>query len=197
MTFCRYLIYNKCIQYTVYTVYNKLYNIVLVGIPGSVSLSNWTKMSHRYSYNYSVCCVIFQYLIIKNKSSQLWVRGKSPTINEVDEIVFQIFTHRFNKWLNRDPPWRSANEHRRNKRQKPPHTFFTSAWLCQQSWWNRNSSVDRPSVVRLWYRLSLKLLYGFLSNFTCGFPWAMPQEVFWIFEKNIFFYFCTNIFRFR
>ncbi len=57
-----------------------------------------------------------------------------------------------------------------------PHKIliFSSAWLCQQSSWNRNSSVVRrpsvvrPSVVRLWHRLSLKLLHGLLSNFSCG-----------------------------
>ncbi len=55
---------------------------------------------------------------------------------------------------------------------------FSSAWLCQQSSWNRNSSVVRASsVVRLWHRLSLKLLHGFLSNFSCGFPWAICPDV--------------------
>ncbi len=58
----------------------------------------------------------------------------------------------------------------------------------------RPSSVVRPSVrgpspVRLWHRLSLKLLHGFLSNFGCGFPWAICPE------KN--FELFTNIFRFR
>ncbi len=56
----------------------------------------------------------------------------------------------------------------------------------------RPSSVRRPSVVCLLHRLSLKLLYGFLSNFSCGFPWAIFPDVFFIFEKKI-----TNIFRFR
>ncbi len=75
-------------------------------------------------------------------------------------------------------------------------SFFSSAWLCQQSSWNRNSSVVRPSV-RLWHRLSLKLLYGFLSNFSCGFPWAIsPDAVFQFWKKKIFWFF-TNIFRFR
>ncbi len=35
---------------------------------------------------------------------------------------------------------------------------FSCAWLCLQSSWNRNSSV-----VRLWHRLSLNLLHGFLN----------------------------------
>ncbi len=34
----------------------------------------------------------------------------------------------------------------------------------------RPSSVVRPSSVRLWHRLSLKLSRRFLSNFSCGFP---------------------------
>ncbi len=41
--------------------------------------------------------------------------------------------------------------------------------------------VRRPSSVRLWHRLSLKLLHGFLSNFGCGFPWAICPDVFWFF----------------
>ncbi len=67
------------------------------------------------------------------------------------------------------------------------YCIFSSAWLCQQSSWNRNSSVVRPSVrpsVRLWHRLSLKLFHGFLSNFSCGFSWATCPEVFFIFEKK-------------
>ena len=51
----------------------------------------------------------------------------------------------------------------------------------------RPSSVVRPSV-RLWHRISLKLLDGFLSDFSCGFPWAICPDFFWFF---------TNIFRFR
>ncbi len=63
--------------------------------------------------------------------------------------------------------------------------IFSSAWLCQQSSWNRNSSVVRPSAIRLWHRLSLKILHGFLSNVSCYFPWAISPEVFWTLE---FFY---------
>ncbi len=45
----------------------------------------------------------------------------------------------------------------------------------------------RPSSVRLWHRLSLKLLHGLLSNFSCGFPRAIWPDVFIIFEKKFFF----------
>ncbi len=44
-------------------------------------------------------------------------------------------------------------------------------------------------VVRLWHRLSLKLLHGLLSNFSCDFPWAICPDVFFIFEKNSFLIF--------
>ena len=54
------------------------------------------------------------------------------------------------------------------------------------------SSVVSPSVTQL----SLNLMGGFLSNFGCCFPWAIRPKKFWNFEKN-FFYFFTNIFRFR
>ena len=58
------------------------------------------------------------------------------------------------------------------------------------------SVVRRPSVVRLWHRLTLKLLHGFLSDFSCGFPWTICPDFFSVFnlKKNFFF---TNIFRFR
>ncbi len=55
----------------------------------------------------------------------------------------------------------------------------------------RLSSV-RPSV-RRWHRLSLNFMHGFLSNFSCGFPWATCPDLF-SFKKIEFF---TNIFRFR
>ena len=60
---------------------------------------------------------------------------------------------------------------------------FSSAWLCQQCSWNWKSSGVRPSV-RLWHRLSLKLLHGFLSNFSCGFPWAICADFFFPFRKK-------------
>ena len=54
------------------------------------------------------------------------------------------------------------------------------------------SSVVRPSSVR-----PTKLKHGFLSNFSCCFPWVIRSDVFWIFEKKknggIFL---TNVFRF-
>ncbi len=46
----------------------------------------------------------------------------------------------------------------------------------------RPSSVRRPSV-RLWHRLSLNFMHGFLSNFSCGFPWAICPDIFFIFKK--------------
>ncbi len=52
-----------------------------------------------------------------------------------------------------------------------PFTVFSSAWLCQQSSWNHNLSVVRPSVSQL----SLNLTHGFLSNFSCGFPCAIRK----------------------
>ncbi len=66
--------------------------------------------------------------------------------------------------------------------------IFSSAWLCQQSSWNRNLSVVcRPSVVRPSVsQLSLNSLHGFLSNFSCGFPWAIRSDFFWIFQKKFF-----------
>ncbi len=69
-------------------------------------------------------------------------------------------------------------------------TIFLAAWLCQQSSWNRNSSV-RPFVVRPSVsQLSLNLMHGFLSNFSCGFPWAIRSDVFFNFwKKNVFLIF--------
>ncbi len=43
-------------------------------------------------------------------------------------------------------------------------SIFISAWLCQQSSWNRNSSVVCPLSVCLWRWLFLNLLHGFLSS---------------------------------
>ncbi len=71
----------------------------------------------------------------------------------------------------------------------PIKDIFKSAWLCQQSSWNRNLSI------RLWHRLSPKLLHGFLSNFSCE-PWAICPEFFLIFKKQKKFPFLMNIFRF-
>ncbi len=51
----------------------------------------------------------------------------------------------------------------------------------------RPSSVVRrlSSVVRLWHRLSLKLLHGFLSNFGCSFPRSICPDVLFF---EIFFF---------
>ncbi len=63
----------------------------------------------------------------------------------------------------------------------------------KQSSWNRNF-VRRPSIQSfcLWHWLYLKLLHGFLSNFSYGFPWAICSYVFFLFlkkKKNFFFTF--------
>ncbi len=56
-------------------------------------------------------------------------------------------------------------------------------------------SVVRPSVVRPSVsQLSLNLMHGFLSNFSCGFPWAIRSDVFLIFEKKFFFFDFLRIF---
>ena len=48
--------------------------------------------------------------------------------------------------------------------------------------------------------LSQNLLSRFLSNFSCGFPWAIhtppPPDVFWIFEKKMHFQIFRNFFSF-
>ncbi len=62
--------------------------------------------------------------------------------------------------------------------------IFSSAWLCQQSSWSWNLSVHRPSV-RLWHRLSLKLLHGFLSYVICH----MPRCYFHFWKKKILNFF--------
>ncbi len=68
--------------------------------------------------------------------------------------------------------------------------FFCSASLCQQSSWNRNSSiVCRPPICCLSVaQLSQFLMHGFLSNFGCCFPWAICSAVFGTFV-NFFFLF--------
>ncbi len=60
----------------------------------------------------------------------------------------------------------------------------------------RPSSVVPSSVVRLWHRLSLKLLHGLLSNFSCGFPWAICPAFFFMFEKKFVFDFLQIFFLF-
>ncbi len=60
----------------------------------------------------------------------------------------------------------------------------------------RPSSVVRRPSVRLWHRLSLKLLYGFLSNFSCGLPWAICPDVFFILKKKTFLNFLRIFFVF-
>ena len=48
------------------------------------------------------------------------------------------------------------------------------------------AQVHVSQSVRLWHRLSLKLLHGLLLNFSCGFPWAICPDVCFIFEKQFF-----------
>ena len=67
--------------------------------------------------------------------------------------------------------------------------IFSSAWHCQQSSWNPNSSIVCPSSVHLWHRLALKLLHGFLSNFSFGFPFSfLKKKLFFIFLRILFFF---------
>ncbi len=62
--------------------------------------------------------------------------------------------------------------------------IFCPAWLCQQSSWNRNLSVVRPSVSQL----SLDLMHGFLSIFGCCFL-SLSHTLGCFFEKkNLIFY---------
>ncbi len=53
------------------------------------------------------------------------------------------------------------------------------------------SSVVRPPVSQL----SLNIMQEFLSNFSCGLPWAIRSYIFRFKKKNSLFF--TNIFRFR
>ncbi len=71
--------------------------------------------------------------------------------------------------------------------RQAPGLIASSAWLRQQSSWNRNSPVVRPSAVRLWHRLSLNLLHGFLSNFGSCFPWAICPDVFYFLKTKLDF----------
>ncbi len=58
-----------------------------------------------------------------------------------------------------------------------------------------SSVVCRPSD-RLWHQLSLNFMHGFLSNFSCGFPWAICPDIFFIFEKKNFLNFLQIFFVF-
>ncbi len=57
----------------------------------------------------------------------------------------------------------------------------------------KSKFVRRPSV-RLWHRSSLKSLHGFLSNFSCGFPWAICLDVFFFFIFEHFYFDFLRIF---
>ncbi len=80
-----------------------------------------------------------------------------------------------------------------------------SAELMKSKFVRRPSST-RPSV-RLWHQLSLTLLHGFLSNFSCGFPCSICPGGFFFFFCFVFFFFIfenrmtsgffTTIFLFR
>ncbi len=60
------------------------------------------------------------------------------------------------------------------------YAFFSSAWLCQQSLWNRNSSV-----IHLWHRLSWSYCMDFFQILDVASPDPYAQIFFLIFE--IFF----------
>ncbi len=70
-----------------------------------------------------------------------------------------------------------------------------SAELMKSKFVSRTARFVRPSV-SLWYRLSLKLLHGLLSNFSCGFPWATCPDFFHFWKKKFFLYFLGIFFIF-
>ncbi len=57
--------------------------------------------------------------------------------------------------------------------------------ICPSSVVRPSSGSVRPSVSQL----SLNLMHGFLSNFTCSFPWAIRSDLFFLIleKKNILF----------
>ena len=100
--------------------------------------------------------------------------------------------------------WRVCHSMHSEQRWRRPHGLFSSAWLCQQSSWNRNSSVVRPSVVRVAIisepntRISfefwlLLLLSHTLALFFLNFSKKNNKKTK---NKNIFSFF-TIVFRFR
>ena len=83
-----------------------------------------------------------------------------------------------------------------------PSTNFTEAVLALldvdyiSAELMKSKFIRRPSVC-LWHRLSPKLLHGFLSNFSCGFSWAIWPDCFPFLIFFLTLIFLTNIFRFR
>ena len=71
--------------------------------------------------------------------------------------------------------------------------IFCSAWLCQQSLWNRNLSVVRPSSVRVAIISEPNARISF--KFWLWFPLGHMLGLFFYFW--FFFLFLTSIFRFR
>ncbi len=63
-------------------------------------------------------------------------------------------------------------------------TIFSSAWLCQQSSWNRNSSVIRPSVCGIDYLWSYCMNWFQISVVASPGPYAQMLFEFW--KKNFF-----------
>ncbi len=54
--------------------------------------------------------------------------------------------------------------------------------------------VRRPSVRPSVSQLFLNLMHGFLSNFSCGFLWAIRSDIIFEFlKKKIFFFFFVNM----
>ena len=73
----------------------------------------------------------------------------------------------------------------------------STAFLALLDYVSRVHEIEiRTSCVRLWHRLSLKLLHGFLSNFSCGFPWAICPDFFFLFIFDLFFNFFKEYFSF-
>ena len=72
--------------------------------------------------------------------------------------------------------------------------FFSSAWLCEQSSINRNSSVVRPSVHCLSIRpssmsqLSLNLCTDFFQISSVASPGLFAETIF-LFQKNVLIFF--------
>ena len=75
--------------------------------------------------------------------------------------------------------------------------FFFYLCLTMSAQLMKSKFVHRPSIVRPSVcQLSLNLMHGLLSNFSCGFPWAIRSDFFWIFEKKFFFDFLRIFFVF-
>ncbi len=67
--------------------------------------------------------------------------------------------------------------------------LFSSAWLCQQSAWNRNSSVVRPSVCGIDYHWSYCMDFFHILVVASHGPYAQTFFFFFIFEEKKFFFY--------